>query len=145
MNQIDDDEATEILAAWIDWLRARDDATGTVGTVGLCFGGGWSLNASMARAVEGAVIYYGNVDPTPDELAVLQGPVLGHFATRDRWITETMVEGFEAAMTEAGRPYTVHWYEADHAFANPSSARYDAADAALSWKRTVAFFNETLG
>jgi dienelactone hydrolase len=46
-----------------------------------------------------------------------KGPVLGHFATRDQWITRPMVEGFERAM-EAGKPLTVYWYEADHAFAS---------------------------
>lgn len=32
-----------------------------------------------------------------------------------------------------GWSLTVHWYEAGHAFANPTRARYDAEDAALSW------------
>ena len=39
---------------------------------------------------------------------------------------------------------TAHWYEADHAFANPSGARYDQADAQLAWQRTMAFFRENL-
>jgi len=145
MNQVDDDAATETLAGWIDWLRARDDTTDAVGTVGWCFGGGWSLNASMARPVDATIVYYGNVDRTPEQLSALQGPVLGHFATRDQWINEPMVEGFSDAMAQAGKPATVFWYDADHAFANPTSARYDEADAALAWQRTTAFLDENLG
>ena len=56
-----------------------------------------------------------------------------------------MVSGFEAEMKQAGKQLTTHWYDANHAFANPTSARYDEADAALSWQRTQAFLKETLG
>jgi carboxymethylenebutenolidase len=47
-------------------------------------------------------------------------------------------------MAEAGKPVTVYWYDADHAFANPSGGRYDEADAALAWARTLAFLDEML-
>ncbi len=46
--------------------------------------------------------------------------------------------------TAGGRQVTCHWYEADHAFANPTSARYDQADAMLAWQRTMAFFRKNL-
>lgn len=58
--------------------------------------------------------------------------MLGHFANYDKWINGDIVNGFEAAMDDAGKTYTNHWYDADHVFANPTSARYDAEDAALS-------------
>jgi carboxymethylenebutenolidase len=45
---------------------------------------------------------------------------------------------------EAGKSATSHWYEAEHAFANPTGARYDKEDAQLAWKRTLAFFNKNL-
>ncbi|MFQ5783562.1 MAG: dienelactone hydrolase family protein [Alphaproteobacteria bacterium] len=137
-------EADETLAAWIDWLRKDPRTTGKLGTVGWCFGGGWSLNASLLRPVEATVVYYGRVNKTAAELAPLAGPVLGHFASRDRWINRAMVAGFEKAMKAAGKRYEVHWYEADHAFANPTGARYDAEDAALAWRRTLAFFRAHL-
>ena len=116
------------------------EGTGKVATIGWCFGGGWSLNASIATPVDATIIYYGQVDQPASRLARLQGPVLGHFATRDQRINRPMVEGFEKAMAEAGKPLTVYWYEADHAFANPTGARYDAEDAKLAWDRTLAFF-----
>ena len=140
MQQVDAAAATETLAAWIDWLKGHPAVTGKIGTVGWCFGGGWSLNASLARKVDATVVYYGRVTKTAAELAALDGPVLGHFATLDKFINRTMVGGFEKAMDAAGKTYESHWYEADHAFANPTGARYDADDAALAWKRTLAFF-----
>ncbi|MBP5859060.1 dienelactone hydrolase family protein [Marivibrio halodurans] len=144
MKAVDEDEATATCAAWIDWLRAKAETTDKLGTVGWCFGGGWSLNASLAAPVDGTVIYYGRVNKEASELAALQGPVLGHFATQDKYIDEPMVSGFVEAMEEAGKSLTVYWYEADHAFANPTGARYDEADARLAWGRTTSFFTQTL-
>jgi len=142
---LDSELATQTLSGWIDWLRQHPNSTGKVATLGWCFGGGWSLNASLATPVDATVIYYGNVEKTAQELEPLAGPVLGHFGTLDSNINEAMVGGFERAMASAGKELTVHWYTADHAFANPTGARYDADDAALAWSRTVAFLHKTLG
>lgn len=141
---VDAEEATETLVAWIDWLKRHEQVNGAVATMGWCFGGGWSLNASIAAPVEATVIYYGRVDKSADQLAKLNGPVMGHFATEDKFINREMVERFEQAMQEAGRPHQVYWYEADHAFANPTQARYDEADAALAWERTTGFLQGNL-
>jgi carboxymethylenebutenolidase len=138
------EEATDTLTGWIEWLRVHDACNRRIGTIGWCFGGGWSLAASIATPVEATVVYYGRVNRTADELARLKGPVLGHFATRDRFIDKPMVSAWEAEMGKAGKSYTTHWYEADHAFANPSSARYDEADARLAWERSLKFFEANL-
>jgi carboxymethylenebutenolidase len=110
-----------------------------IATVGWCFGGGWSLMTGIVEPVDGTIVYYGKVDRSAAMLGKLKGPVLGHYATQDQWINQTMVDKCEAAMKEAGKTYISHWYDAQHAFANPSSGRYDKADAQLSWKRTLAF------
>ena len=137
-------EAADTLAGWIEWLGVHDGSTHKIGTVGWCFGGGWSLNAAIAAPVDAAVVYYGRVTRKAADLAKLKGPVLGHFATRDRFIDKPMVSAWEAEMDKAGKRYTSHWYDADHAFANPTSARYDEADAKLAWQRTLAFFGQHL-
>lgn len=145
MQSVDQHKATELLAAWINWLRRYPQSNGKVGTIGWCFGGGWSLNAALATPVDATVIYYGDVKKTADQLKTLSGPVLGHFATRDNWINAAMVGGFKKAMTAAGKTdLTVYWYDANHAFANPSGSRYDAEDARLAWSRTLAFFKQHL-
>jgi carboxymethylenebutenolidase len=143
---IDTAAVTDAVASWVYWARDLEDGTAKVGTIGWCFGGAWSLNASIAAPVDATVIYYGNVTRTVDQLKNLVGPVLGHFGTRDQSINKEMVEGFEKAMAEAGKAssLTVYWYDADHAFANPTGARYDAEDAALAWKRTTNFFTANL-
>ena len=143
MNSVDPVQGTETVKAWVKWLKAHEKATGKVGTIGWCFGGGLSLDASIATPIDATVVYYGRVDA--DDLKALKGPVLGHFATGDQWINQKMVSAFEAEMDKAGKAYKSHWYEAQHAFANPTSARYDKQDAKLAWQRTMAFFKENLG
>lgn len=134
------------VASAVEFLRNHPRSNGKVGTIGWCFGGGWSLNASLAAPVDATVVYYGNVEKEAAALSALSGPVLGHFGTEDQNINQDMVAAFEAAMKEAGKDddLTVHWYEANHAFANPSGARYDAEDAALAWDRTLAFLKANL-
>lgn len=143
---IDPEAATAKLVAAVEWLAGHERGSGKVGTIGWCFGGGWALNASLATPVDATVIFYGNVEKTAAELESLHGPVLGHFGTLDKFITRDMVERFETAMAEAGKsPFlTVYWYDADHAFANPTGARYDADDARLAWDRTVEFLRAGL-
>jgi carboxymethylenebutenolidase len=140
------EQATDTLVSWIDWLKDHEKSTGRVATLGWCFGGAWSLNASLATPVDATVIYYGRVPQSAEELESLQSPVLGHFGTEDESINEEMVQGFERAMEQAGKrdQLTVYWYEADHAFANPTGARYDAEDASLAWQRTLDFLEQHL-
>ena len=144
MEAVDAARATDTLVAWIDWLKADKRTTGKVATIGWCFGGGWSLSASIATPVDATVIYYGRVDRPAADLARLKGPVLGHFAERDRWINKDMVAGFEKAMQEAGRTLTAYEYSADHAFANPTGANYDREDAQTAWTRTLEFLRANL-
>ncbi len=145
MQAVKGNEAQETLSKWSSWMREHKATTGKLGTIGWCFGGGWSLNASIGSPVDATVIYYGNVTRGEKELSRLKGPVQGHFATLDKWINQKMVSGFEETMKKAGRPAPeVYWYEADHAFANPSGGRFDEADAKLAWERTQAFFKEHL-
>jgi carboxymethylenebutenolidase len=146
MSALDPAKGTEQLVTLIDFLKHHEHSTGKVGTIGWCFGGGWSLNASIATPVDATVIYYGRCDKTPGELATLNDPVLAHFGTLDQNINAEMVGIFKESMKEAGKAdnLTVYMYEANHAFANPTGSRYDEADAALAWERTKAFFIKNL-
>ena len=144
MQAVDGGAATQTLVAWVDWLRGHDASSGKVATIGWCFGGGWSLNASIATPVDATVVYYGNVKKSAADVASLHGPVLGHYATEDQWINKEMVAGFEASMQAASKTATSHWYDAKHGFANPTTARYDEADAIAAWERTIAFLDRAL-
>ena len=146
-NMMKDPEAGfETGGAWIDWLKKHPRSTGKVGTVGWCFGGAWSLNASIARPVDATAIYYGHVLRTVDQLKKLKGPVMGHFGRKDKFINEKMVATFERTMAKAGKKddLQIFWYDADHAFANPSGGRFNEAAAKRAWSRTADFFKKNL-
>ncbi len=145
MQALEPNKATQTLVAWINWLKHDPRSTGKVATVGWCFGGGWSLNASIAAPVDATVIFYGQVTRPAADLAKLKGPVLGHFAEKDKWIDHKMVAGFEAEMKKAGKPLTEYWYPADHAFVDPTGQSYDKESTQLAWGRTLAFLRANLG
>ncbi len=61
-----------------------------------------------------------------------------------RSVLHAMAGGFEKEMDKAGKTFTHYWYDANHAFANPTGSRYDAEDAKLAWRRTLAFLRTHL-
>ena len=124
----------------------NDHSTGKVATTGWCFGGGWSLQASLQdpELVNATIIYYGLLEKDPAVLKTLRGPVLGIFANEDGWITPQVVNDFENALKQAGVEYEIYRYDANHAFANPSSARYNQEAATDAWAKTLAFMGKYL-
>lgn len=119
---------------------------GEVATIGWCFGGGWSLRASILAEGRGAgcVMYYGMPVETAEELAPLNAPILGIFAKKDGWINEPVINKFVQLSKATGESIEVHWYDADHAFANPSSPRYNEEAAQDANKIALAFLREKL-
>ena len=127
------------------FLAARGATS--IGVIGWCFGGGWSLQTGLALGddIDATVIYYGRLETEADALAPLTSPVLGIFGAEDRGIPVDGVRKFEAALAELGKPASIHVYEgADHAFANPSGTKYNAEAAEDAWSKTLAFFGEHL-
>jgi carboxymethylenebutenolidase len=139
IRNLQEEAAHQTITHWVNW--AQQNGNGKVATLGWCFGGGWSLQASLNNKLDAAVIYYGNVDITADQAAAIQCPLLGHFGTLDESINEEMVGKFQKSLRDAGKEdlLTTHWYTANHAFANPTGGRYDEDDANLAWSRTHTF------
>jgi carboxymethylenebutenolidase len=118
-----------------------------LGTVGWCFGGGWSLQAAllMPDQVDATVIYYGRVVADKEQLAKLRAPILGLFGDKDGAIPVDSVRAFEKTLGELGKPAEIHIYPgADHAFANSSGGNYNASAATDAWAKTTAFFKKFL-
>lgn len=135
----------ENVAKAVTYLR-QHGAT-SVGTVGYCFGGHWSLRTGLAAGanVNAVAIFYGAPITDAQQLSRLQAPVLGLFGGKDTGIPLDSVRDMETAIRAAGRPVTITVFEnANHAFANPSGQAYDAVAAEASWKATLDFFKTNL-
>ncbi|MGH7858796.1 MAG: dienelactone hydrolase family protein [Candidatus Binatia bacterium] len=145
MKAVKEADARKVLAAAVDFLGkdARVQASRR-GVIGWCFGGAWSLETAIDQPVDAAVVYYGHVDTDPARLAKVKAEILGIFAKNDKGIPPEHVDRFEKALGEAKVRATIKRYDADHAFGNPSSPRYDHEDAAAAWEEVVAFFGRTL-
>lgn len=122
--------------------KAGPDAQ--IATIGWCFGGGWSLRSSILAGKQGigCVMYYGMPVQEARELQPLESDVLGIFATKDGHINEKVVNDFEALAAATGKNLEVHWFEADHAFANPSSPRYEKEAAQKANQLALEFLQK---
>ncbi len=117
-----------------------------IGTLGWCFGGTWSLQASILAANQGAacVMYYGMPVEKEDELAPLSAPVLGIFASRDGWITREVVLNFAEKCHDMGKDFQYFFFDAEHAFANPTSLRFNESAAREAQAKALTFLREHL-
>lgn len=117
-----------------------------VGTIGWCFGGGWSLQTAVlaGKQTSACVMYYGMPETDIEKLKTINGPVLGIFAKKDGWINPEKVKDFEANMKKASKKLTIKMYDADHAFANPSNPKFDKEAAADAHKAALAFLKKYL-
>ncbi|HVZ56641.1 MAG TPA: dienelactone hydrolase family protein [Chitinophagaceae bacterium] len=115
-------------------------------TIGWCFGGGWSLQASLlaGKQAAGCVMYYGMPEKDLNRLKGLHADVLGLFANKEQWITPAVVDTFAANMKKAGKKLTVYRYDAVHAFANPSNPHYDKAATEDAYRHVMAFLKPRL-
>ncbi|MFD2514354.1 dienelactone hydrolase family protein [Pontibacter locisalis] len=142
MQSVSEDRAKAIINGALAY--AGDDAD--IATIGWCFGGGWSLQTAIMAGdrAEAAVMYYGMPEQNVERLKKLDAPVLGIFASQDKWITPKVVEEFKQNMDKADEKLTVKMYDADHAFANPSNPKYKAEFAEEAHKIAVDFIREHL-
>jgi len=141
LKQVDEAAAVTALKEAHHFLIADDRIRAPkVGSLGWCFGGGWSLRMAIEEPeLDAAVLYYGRPITDAAALEPINAPILGHFAANDTGIPAESVQAFHDALKEGSKPVTVHMYPAEHAFANPSGKRYDEASAPKAWELTRSF------
>ncbi|HMH33902.1 MAG TPA: dienelactone hydrolase family protein [Puia sp.] len=115
-------------------------------TIGWCFGGGWSLQASILAGTQaaGCVMYYGMPEKDVDKLRALHADVLGLFANKDKGITPKIVDEFAENMNKAGKQLVIFRYDALHAFANPSNPGFDKTAKEDAYRHAIAFLKERM-
>ena len=118
-----------------------------IGSMGWCFGGGWSLNTAQLfpDALDASVIYYGQVTDDEDKLRPVSAPILGLFGAADKGISVESVEGFRGALERLRKVHEIHIYPGvGHAFANPTGQNYNAEAAEDAWRKTLEFLGRHL-
>ncbi len=146
---VNDERAHGILKATLDAAKNGNvlgGAMSKIGTIGYCFGGGWSFQAALKNGpmVDACVVYYGMPETDPAKLGGLTAPVLGIFGKQDARLGPELVGTFAKAMATATKPLDIRMYDAPHAFANPSNPKYDKVSADKAWHETLAFFGRYL-
>ena len=132
----------------VNFLRARDDVTGAIGTMGWCFGGGIALSYALGGEDHDATaIFYGRLVTDPEALAAIDHEVYGTFAEMDTGPPPDQVNQFVDALRAQGIENDVHIYDAvNHGFwlrvdDDPDLRTAPAQDA---WDRLKAYLERTL-
>ncbi len=115
-----------------------------IATIGWCFGGGWSLQASLLaeKQAVGCIIYYGMPEKDKEKLGKLNAEVLGIFAGQEKWINKEVVDGFEKNLKDLKKKNTIKIFDAEHAFANPSNPKYNETFAKEAYTMSLNFLKK---
>jgi carboxymethylenebutenolidase len=137
---------TERLATIVNGAIAFAGKKAKIYTVGWCFGGAWSLQASLlaGKQASGCIMYYGRPENKVEKLSTLQCDVIGFFGTQDKGIPMSLVDEFEKNMLSLGKKITIHKYDAGHGFANPSNPVFNKDATSDARSKALAFLKERM-
>jgi len=115
-----------------------------LGLIGFCIGGFLAYTVAARYPDLAALVsfYGGGYDPSPEEVAKVNAPVLAIYGRQDESIPLAQVEKIERLYKEAGKDFTVRLYDAGHAFVNPSHGWGNEKAAAEAWPLAVSFLKE---
>ena len=142
--KLDQAKTQEDFVAAVGFLKDRSDATGKVGVVGFCYGGGIAnMLATRIPDLAAAVPFYG-LQPKPEEVVRIRAPLLIHYAENDDRINAG-IAAYEQALKANKVRYQIYKYPGtQHGFNNDTTPRYDPAAATLAWQRTVDFLKRNV-
>jgi carboxymethylenebutenolidase len=132
----------------IDTLAARPDvAPDNVGLIGFCVGGLLAYKtAEQSDRLAAVCPFYGSgYDPSPEEVARIQAPVLAFYGEKDSSVPPQQIEKLRGLFKQAGKQYEALVYPAGHAFVNPAHGMGDESSARDAWAKAVAFLKQHLG
>jgi carboxymethylenebutenolidase len=126
--------ANDTLVAWAEWLR-RDLRVNNRVAVGCA---SRRLGAQRPISTAEATVISRRVERDVQDLKRL---LTGARAFRRARPVDhpAMVDLLVLRMQEAQKSIKVFWYDADHAFANPTGDHYRQEEAQLAWRRTLDF------
>lgn len=136
----------ERLNAIVAGAMAMIPSDATIGTIGWCFGGGWSLKGSLAAGyrAEACVMFYGMPVQEREILKGLESDVLFIYGKQDKWINEDVANQFVENMKGLEEDLIVKGFDADHAFANPTQESYNEEAATEANAMALEFLKSEL-
>jgi carboxymethylenebutenolidase len=141
------DKAVKEIIGALDTVKARPNVVPKkLGLMGFCVGGFLAFTVAAHYSDLGAVVpfYGGGYDPTPEEVAKVNAPVLAIYGSRDESIPMAQVQKIEQMYKSAGKDITVKVYDAGHAFINPHHGSGVEKAAAEAWPLAVNFLKQHL-
>lgn len=133
------------MRAGLDELTKRAPGA-KLGAIGFCFGGGmmWRLVASKDPRVAAAAPFYGSI-PDGVDFDGSKAAVLAVYGERDARVNATR-DAAKAALEKARLTHEmVTFPNAEHAFFNDTSPRYNPEAAAEAWSKVLAWYGRHLG
>ncbi len=141
-----DKAANEIIGA-LETVKAMPNVDPKrLGLIGFCIGGFMTYTVASRYADLGAVVpFYGaGYDPTPEEVAKVNAPVLAIYGSRDDSVSTEQRQKIEQMYKDAGKDITVKVYDAGHAFINPVHGSGNEKAASEAWPLAITFLKEHL-
>jgi carboxymethylenebutenolidase len=141
------DRAAQEIIGTLETLKARPNVEPKkLGLIGFCVGGFLTYTVASRYPDLGAVVpFYGaGYDPTPDEVARVNAPVLAVYGSQDQSVSQAQIQKIERLYKEAGKDFTVKIFKAGHAFLNPDHGAGNEAAAAEAWPLAVHFLHQHL-
>jgi carboxymethylenebutenolidase len=149
--ELDDDEQLDDLSSAAD-LLVVEDGISSVGVLGFCMGGMYTLEAAATGRFDRAVAFYG-MPRLPDnwkrpgkrealETAADVCPTLAIFGSADAMIPPADIEALRAAWVDRDDCEIIVIEGAEHGFVHdPDRPAHRADDAAMLWPRAISWLN----
>jgi len=144
---IDTDDVVARLSAVRAFASTLGETTGTVATLGFCWGGSASFAYALADPeLDAAVVFYGSSPEATEDYQRVAAPVLGLYGGDDERVNATVAEA-EREMAQYGKHFeTATFAGAGHGFLRAQEDRQGANRVASeqAWRRAVEFLRQHL-
>jgi carboxymethylenebutenolidase len=142
--------------ALIDSITSRSDyGRNVVGTLGFCLGGHLAFRAALDPRVVASACWYptdihtatlgkGKCDDTLVRSVEIEAELLLIWGRQDPHVPSQGRRKIYDRLTEVGRNFTWHEFNAAHAFARDEGLRYDEAATRLGFEMTLELFKRKL-
>jgi carboxymethylenebutenolidase len=138
--KIDDNLASDDIAASMAWLSKHPACTGHVGVVGYCWGGMLAYLAAVRHKPEAAVGYYGvGIEQKLGLSKNLACPLMLHYAELDKYAPASVIAQVREAHKDDPRVTIYEYPGCDHAFARKNGHNYQPSQAGQANTRTLSF------